>query len=452
MALKLFSPAGPALKPMAKPRRPIGVYILWILLIAVIGVVAWIGITGAMALKNITAKNSNNNAGLLSGSLSPSQLQTEGDSRINILLAGIGGPGHSGPDLTDTLEIYSIDPINKTLALVSVPRDLYVPLPDTSHGRINAINTEGAQYCKKVGCAAGVDQGGAAMEDLIGKLIGIKINYFVRVNFQGFQQLVTALNGIDVVAPTQLYDPLYPCPDPSTAYCPINIKAGAHHFDGPTALEYARSRETSSDFARAARQQQIIAAIRDKASSLNILANPSKTTQLISILGKNLKTDIQPTEYTALLSLIRQLDNTKTITTVIDSSATGPLSSSVIGGADVLVPKIGPNDFSGVQAFVNAALKDPYVVKEAATVSLVNASGKPLETALITAQLKSLGYIVMSSTVATQTQLGTTVTNNTAKPFTTNLLQKHFSASFVPNPAGSLTDITITVGSRYIVK
>ncbi len=448
--MPLFSSPGPNLRPPSRRRnfRVVG----WTIIALILAIVAWVGVTGAMALKSIVATNNNSEPSIFKGSLNPSQVVTEGDSRINILLAGIGGPGHSGPDLTDTLELYSIDPVNKTIALLSIPRDLYVAQPDGSRGRINAINTEGAQFCKKNYCAAGVDQGGAAMESSIGQLLGIQINYFVRLNFQGFQQLVDTLGGIDVNVPTALIDPLYPCPDPSTAYCPIHIKAGLTHFDGATALKYARSRETTSDFSRAARQQQVIAAIRRKGLTAGILANPSKLTQLINILGRNVRTDIQPGNFSALLSLVNQIDESKMTTTVLDTSATGPLTSSVIGGADVIIPKAGLTDFSAVKDFVAGVLRDPNVVKEAATVTLINASGRPTEGTLIAAQLKNLGYNVVSVSAAPQVQVSSTLTKSKTKPFSVALLQKRFHASTVAADPAALTDITIVVGSHYVLK
>lgn len=460
--MAFFSRSAPNPQPLppantvaaSKKPRPVLHYLLWFLVVVIIGAVAWIAISGAVALKSIVATNNNDGqpTAILHSALTPADVKTEGDSRINILLAGIGGPGHSGPDLSDTLEIYSIDPVNKTAAVLSIPRDLYVTLSDGSHGRINAINTEGVQYCKKHACAVGSDQGGAAMEGMIGDLLGIKISYFVRLNFTGFQQLVDTLGGIDVTVATRLFDPLYPCPDPSTAYCPINIPAGAHHFNGATALQFARSRETSSDFARAARQQQVIAAMRDRALTAGILANPAKVTQLLNILGKNVKTDVQPGDLTTLINLIKQIDSAKTTTNVLDTAATGPLTSSVIGGADVLVPRLGLNDFSQVQQFVDNVLKDPYVQKEAATVAIVNASGRLVTGTTVESQLKNLGYNVVSLTTATPVQTASTVTTSQDKPYSAALLRQHFGATFVAATASSSVDIVVTIGTKYVTK
>lgn len=445
----------PATDPVSRKHSRGLKFFLWGLIILVVGTLGWIIVSGTLAFRNIVATNNNDGAvtAVLHATLKPADVKTEGDSRINILLAGIGGPGHAGSDLSDTLEIYSIDPINNTVAVLSVPRDLYVTLPDGSHGRINAINTEGAQYCIKNGCAAGVDSGGAAMEGAIGKLLGININYFVRLNFKGFQQMVDALGGVDVTVPARLRDPLYPCPDPSSAFCPIDIKAGAQHFDGATALKYARSRETSSDFDRAARQQLIIAAIRDKGLRLGILANPSKITQLTGILGQNIKTDIQPTDLSTLINWVKQIDSSKTRTAVLDTSVGSPLTSDVIGGADVIVSRKGLNDFSEVQDFVDSVLKDPYVVKEAAKITLVNASGKPATGLAVEAKLKYLGYNVVGLTATPTAQTKTTITDNPNKPYTLALLKKRFGFTAVePKTVLPDADVVLTIGSSFVLK
>lgn len=433
--------------PTIKKRRPPLFWIGWGLAVLIIAVVAWIGITGAIALKKIVATNNNGHLSILNGHLTPADVKTEGDSRINVLLAGIGGPGHAGGNLTDTLEVYSIDPVNNSVAVVSVPRDLYVALPDGSHGRINAVNTLGAAYCKKNDCAQGTDEGGVAMENVIGKILGIKISYFVRINFSGFEKLVDELGGVDVNVPTTLYDPLYPCPDPSTAYCPIRITAGSHHFNGDTALKYSRSRETSSDFARAARQQLVIAALRERALSAGVLANPAKITQLLSTLGKNIKTDIPTSDMTALLSRIQGANSSQTTTAVLDNSSAGPLTSKVIGGADVLVSKLGVDKYADVQLFVDSALKDPYVQQEAATITIVNASGSAATGKKYQEMLKSLGYNVVSLIEATATQTTTTITTNKDKPFTVTLLKNRLGASTVKPTSDPSTDIVVTLGS-----
>ncbi len=428
--------------------------VMWFVLIAVVGVVAWIGISGALAIKSIVATNNNDGEpkAVLHASLKPADVQTEGDSRINILLAGIGGPGHAGPDLTDTLEVYSIDPVNKTAAVLSIPRDLYVTLPDGSKSKINAVNTQGTVYCKKHTCAAGVDPGGTAMEATIGDLLGIKISYFVRINFQGFQQLVDTLGGVQINVTERLDDPFYP-DDKTFGYAPLHIKAGLQTMNGATALKFARSRETSSDFQRAKRQQQVIAAIRDKALTAGILANPAKITQILNVLGKNIKTDIQPSDLSTLIGLVKDINSDATTTFVLDTAPTSPLTSvSDPRAGYIIYPRKGLSDFSEVKLFVDGALKDPYVTKEAATIAIVNASGKPATGTSVQTILKTLGYNVISLTTATEVQTSSTVTNNSRKPYSTTLLQKRLGAGFTKAVTGQTADIVVTVGSRYTAK
>lgn len=430
-------------------------FVVWGIVIVILGIAGWIGITGGLALRNIISDNSSDQPTFFKdkGSITVDDVKTEGDSRINILLAGIGGPGHDGPDLTDTLEVISIDPVNNTMAMLSVPRDLYVKQADGEWTKVNAVNALASQiYCKvnKTVCVKGVDAGGAAMKDMLQKVLGIKIAYFARINFNGFKSLVDQVGGIDITVPTPLSDYLYPCPDPSTAYCPLYIKAGLQHMNGDTALKYARSRETSSDFDRSKRQQLVMEGIMKKSLTLGILTNPVKITNVINILGGNLKTDMQITDMTNLFSVVKNIDSSRTTNNVLDTSANGPLTDKTSPSTGYIIyPRAGLGDYSGVQAFAAHAFQDPYVIKEGATIAVINATGKSTEGSALETALKNLGYNVVSVTAATSSQKGSTVTDSSSNPFTVKLLTNRFGATSAKASTNG-ADITLTVGSNYL--
>ncbi len=430
-------------------------FVVWGIVIVVVGVAGWIAITGGLALKNIISSNGSDEPTFIknNGAITTADVKTEGDTRINILLAGIGGPGHDGPDLTDTLEIASIDPVNNTMALLSVPRDLYVKQADGEYTKINAVNALASQiYCKvnKTICVNGVDPGGAAMKDMLDKVLGIKISYFVRINFNGFKTLVDQVGGIDITVPATLNDYLYPCPDPSTAYCPLTIKAGLQHMNGDTALKYARSRETSSDFDRSKRQQLVMEGIIKKALTLGILSNPVKVTGIINTLGGNLKTDMQITDMTSIFGIVKNIDSSKTTNNVLDTSPESPLTakSDPVAGY-IIYPKLGIGNYTDVQSFVAHALQDPYVLKENATVTVINATGKATENKVLEDSLKNLGYNVTSVTTASTTQKNSTITSSSKDPFTVKFLTNRFGASSTSS-SGTGADITLTVGSTFL--
>lgn len=427
-------------------------YFAWGIVILIIGLVSWVATTGFLALETITSTNSSDTPTFikLGTSISPSDIKTEGDSRINILLAGIGGSGHDGPNLTDTLQVLSIDPVNKTMAMLSIPRDLYITQVTGERSKINAVNADGAGYCKITRCADGVDAGGAAMKDMVGKVLGIHVDYFARVNFNGFKELVDTVGGVDVNVTTTLSDPFYPCPDPSTAYCPLYITAGIHHFDGATALKYARSRETTSDFDRSKRQQQILEAVKQKATTAGILANPQKVTQLINVLGSSFKTDIQTNDMFTVVDLLKTINTSTVSINVLDTTVGGPLKSvSDPQAGYIILPALGMNNYADIHLFAAKALPDPYIVKEKATIAVINATGKADRGIVIKNLLEAYGYDVISFTDAAKSQTSSIVTNSSAKPFTTSLIKQRFSA-LSSNSGSTIADITLTIGSNYL--
>lgn len=427
-------------------------YLAWAVVIAVVGVAGWVAVSGYITLQSITSTDASDTPAFikLGGTITPADVTGEGSTRVNILLAGIGGAGHDGPDLTDTLQVLSVDPVNKTAAMLSIPRDLYITQVTGERSKINAVNADGAGYCKIKGCASGVDPGGAAMKDMVQKVLGVHIDYFARINFNGFKQLVDAVGGVDVNVTSALSDPFYPCPDPSTSYCPLYVSAGAHHFDGAAALKYARSRETTSDFDRSKRQQQVLEAVKQKATSTGMLANPQKVTQLLGILGANFKTDLPSGDMLKVLNLFQGISTSQITVSTLDTTAGGPLKAVTDPQAGyIILPVLGMNNYADVQLFAAKALPDPYITKEHASVAVINATGKPSQDPTIKKMLAAYGYNVISFTDAAKAQNGSTVTNSSSSPFTVSLLKLRFKASAV-NSSSPNADITLTIGSNYL--
>lgn len=184
------------------------------------------------------------------------------EGRFNVLLMGIDRrPGEPFISRTDTMMLLSIDTEDNTASLLSIPRDLYVVIPDRGRDRINTAFVYGAQGNNPAGGAQ------LAMATVAYNL-GVPVEHYFMVDFQAFTGVVDTLGGITVEVPYNINDPLYP--DMNYGYDPLYIPAGTHHFDGQTALKYARTRHQDSDFHRAQRQQQVLMAIRQAATSQGI--------------------------------------------------------------------------------------------------------------------------------------------------------------------------------------
>jgi len=149
-------------------------------------------------------------------------------------------------------------PLQGSVGMLSIPRDLWVTIPGYGENRINT-----AHY---LGDKNGYPGGGPALAmKTVQYNLGVPVHFYVRVDFDGFRRIVDTLGGIDIEIPQTINDPKYP--DENYGYDPFYIEAGLQHLDGDTALKYARTRATAgADFARARRQQQVLFAIREKAA------------------------------------------------------------------------------------------------------------------------------------------------------------------------------------------
>ncbi len=263
------------------------------------------------------------------------QLAGEADDRVNILLLGMGGEGHEGPNLTDTIMVASIKPSEKKVALLSVPRDLIVPTESHGWRKINSVNAFGEMTSP----GRGSDYARTALEGLL----GIDIPYYVRVDFSGFTQLIDGVGGIDVHVDKKFADYSYPTNDYGVTA--ISFTEGWQHMSGATALKFTRSRHGTngegSDFARAARQQKVLTALKDKMLEAKTYRNPVAIVNTLAALQSNITSNLQIGE---MLRLGRMAENDGgfTITRkVLDNSPTSPLVDSTFAGAYVLVPKNG---------------------------------------------------------------------------------------------------------------
>lgn len=272
-------------------------------------------------LKNLLIKKDDDLAGLK-------------EDRINILALGIGGENHPGPFLTDTIILISIKPKDKQVAMISIPRDLYLNTQNFGGAKINALYG--------LGEAQGKNQGGELIKRAIAETFGLNIHYYARIDFSGFIELIDALGGVDIYVDQAFADNQFP--DNNFKTQTISFEAGKHHFDGSTALKYARSRHGSngegSDFARAKRQQKIILSLKDKMLELGLLLRPDKINKIIQILGSSIATDMEIWELLKLSKLASGISNDNIIQKVLDDSPNGELRPITgIDGAFLLIPK-----------------------------------------------------------------------------------------------------------------
>ncbi|OIO18878.1 MAG: hypothetical protein CO029_03415 [Candidatus Magasanikbacteria bacterium CG_4_9_14_0_2_um_filter_41_10] len=260
-------------------------------------------------------------------------LAGEKQDRINILLLGIGGPGHDGPYLTDTIIIASIQPSTGEVALMSIPRDLGVDIPGQGWYKINHANAFGE--------ASQSGSGSALAAKVISDTFHIDIHYYIRVDFQAIQKIVDDVGGITVDVERSFTDTEFPADN--REYQTISFQKGIQTMDGTIALEYARSRHGNngegSDFARARRQQRMILALKEKVLSFETLSNPIRIHSILSTLDKHISTNMLFSDIMSMMKLAKEVNFSNIKTVVLDSSVGGYLKNGYNpGGAFILEP------------------------------------------------------------------------------------------------------------------
>lgn len=285
----------------------------------------------------------------------------------NILLLGEGDDDHDGVDLTDTVMIASLDPdTTKSAVLVSIPRDTYILRTEKmGKGRINSLYRDYKSALIRTG-AKEQEASSEALRQLsaeVTSLIGLQIHGIVKINFSGFTEVVDTIGGIDVTVPEDIVDPEYP--GPNYSYVTFSISKGLQHLDGDTALKYARSRHSTSDFSRSARQQQIITAIAEKVKTQGLIKNVSQITDLLSILSTNLESTFSSRELLGLASLGSKIEHTN-ITNAQLNDQNGLFGSLVQPGGFLYAPP--REEFDGAAVLLPVSIPEfPVTWKQIST-------------------------------------------------------------------------------------
>jgi anionic cell wall polymer biosynthesis LytR-Cps2A-Psr (LCP) family protein len=281
---------------------------------------------------------------------------------FNVLLLGYGGAGHEGSLLTDSLIIVHIDTNTKKAALISIPRDLWVP---GNH----KINAEGS--------INGFQNVGGVIQNVTGQ----PIDYFVSVDFGGFVKIIDNLGGVTVQVPKTFDDPFYPIAGLENETCGLTadqinafkaqytgfnlekqfscrfehllFEAGPASLDGTTALKFVRSRHGDSDFGRSLRQFAVLVGIENKLISLKSLGKLDDTIQTLSNI---VRTDMSPGTIKTLIDVFGD-PNTYSLTQAQLTTDNVLAESTGSDGQYILIPKAGNFNFSGVKSFLAGALK-----------------------------------------------------------------------------------------------
>lgn len=306
-------------------------------------------------------------------------LKGEDRGRINILLLGMGGKNHAGGFLTDTIMLSSLDTKEKKVALLSIPRDMSIPMEDGGGWRkINNVNAFAEAKSK--------GSGGLAASQAVGDILDVPIDYYVRLDFQGFINIIDELGGIDVYVENTLDDKSYPIMGKEddaweNRFEHLYIEEGWQEMDGELALKYVRSRHGAgiegSDFARSKRQQKVLEAVKEKFLSGWTIFKPKMISDIIEEFNEHVSTNLKAWEAIKLWDIFKNINNENIINKGLNNSPNGLLVDTTgADGAYILIPRSG--DFAEIQYMVNNIFSDvsietkKRVITETASIEVLN--------------------------------------------------------------------------------
>lgn len=307
----------------------------------------------------------------------------ETDGRTNVLVLGTGNAGHEGLNLTDSILLVSFvsapknnDDVGKEpVAVISIPRDIYL---DSLPGKINAAYADGEEKEKGAGLILA--------KGAVSQILGIPVHYAIQADFSAFQKVIDLLGGVDVQVQQPLDDPAFPIDGKENDLCGktesevqafislspteqeqwqffscryenLHFDRGQQHMNGETALKFVRSRhaegDEGTDFARSARQQQVIAGVKTKVFSTDTVLNPKRIEDIYLALKGMVHTDLSNSEINNLIPVVFKYRGAKIKSVAIDMNLLDNPPIDERGW--ILLPKGG--DFEMIQKFVKAALE-----------------------------------------------------------------------------------------------
>ena len=314
-----------------------------------------------------------------------SGVQDKPKNIYNILLLGYGGGMHQGAYLTDTMIVAHVDLEKKKAVLISIPRDIWVKVPtrsDSFYSKINAVYQMGLfpeDYPDLDRKYISSENPSGLVKKVVGDVTGLKIDYYVAVDFQGFVNAIDTLGGVDINVTNSFTDPEYPIEGKEDDLCgkkeedlpelekiatesavlafpcryeTVTFTKGLTQMDGETALKFARSRhslEDGGDFRRAQRQQQVIDAVKNKVLSINFIP---KIVPFIDELGDHITTDVKADRF--ILEGPNASKYSIATYVISDEFMTQTRSEN---GQYIIVPRTGIDDWDEIHTVISNRLK-----------------------------------------------------------------------------------------------
>jgi LCP family protein required for cell wall assembly len=351
--------------------------------------------------------------------------------RLNVLLLGVDSRGDSSSTFnTDTMIVLSLDPVNKTAAMLSIPRDVYIDRPGVFTDKINAAFAFG-----------GYDLTRKVVEDLL----GIRLTAYALVDFEAFTKIVDSVGGVVIDVRRPVRDESYPTPDYGIER--IDIAAGPQLMDGETALRFARSRHDTNDYSRAQRQQLVLSALRTRISEGDFLRG---LPALVDRVGSAVQTNFDPANILPLARFGTGIDGNAIRSEVLypcgGSYPHCELQSSAGDAGFYLIP-----DRAKIRDLAAGLFYDPQVKSEGASIEVRSAGARNGLAQTIADRLSERAFSVANVTDGA-TGRSAVLVRNGSKRYTANALALQLGGlpvDTLPSSEQTAADIVVRVGSDF---
>lgn len=354
-----------------------------LIVIGLIGVGGWLG-WGAMRASNNIFK------GNVLGLIQSTPLKEDATGRTSVLVLGTSedDPGHGGAYLTDSMMVITANQKEKTAAMFSIPRDLYVKYGMACNsgyeGKINEyFNCVNDDWDSK----EAEDERLEKTRKFVGDIFGLDIQYAVHINNTVLKEAVDAVGGVDVDIQGSNGDPgvldrNFDWRCNYTCYL-VKYDNGVHHLDGEHALYLSMARGDirptyglgNSNFDREKNQQKILLALKSKAVSVGSLTNIGQVNALVTALGDNLRTTFATDEIRTLMQLGIDIKPENIQRISLNDNDNPMMKGANYGGASVVIPTEGAFRYDAIRTYIAKYISSDPVTKEGASIAVLNGSG-----------------------------------------------------------------------------
>jgi LCP family protein required for cell wall assembly len=359
--------------------------------------------------------------------------QWSGRDRLNVLLLGIDRrPENNLTENTDTVIVLSLDPLNGTAAMLSIPRDTLVTIPGHGPDKINAAYSYG-----------GAQRGPELARRTVEGLLGIPLHSFALIDFAAFTRIVDSFGGVPVDVKRPLRDEEYPTADFGIER--VLLHAGPQLLDGTDALRYARSRHDSNDFGRARRQQDVLAGLRVRLAQGGLGRLPL----VVDRVGTAVQTNFDPSNILPLARTGIAIDSAAiTSEVMLPCDAPGAEHCELNEENSALGYYLIP-DKAKVAGLVARLFYDPRVRQEAARVEVRGTGARRTAVQEVASRLGERSFSVARVSDGA-TARSTVVLRNTAKRYSADVLAKQLGLGVTVETAETAdADIVVRLGSDF---